>query len=75
VVVHDPALADPARLAGEARSLWSAGELGEGETGDLLVRGDSAMALYWNKDDASRRTLQGEWVRTGDKYRRDADGG
>jgi 4-hydroxybenzoate-CoA ligase len=44
------------------------------EIGDLLVKGDSTMAFYWNKHEATKRTLQGEWIRTGDKYRRDADG-
>ncbi len=46
----------------------------EGEIGDLLVSGDSTMAFYWNKHEATKRTLQGEWIRTGDKYRRDRDG-
>ncbi len=44
------------------------------EIGDLLVSGDSVMALYWNKHEATKATLAGEWLRTGDKYRRDADG-
>ena len=38
------------------------------------MRGDSTMAFYWNKDEATKRALQGDWIRTGDKYRRDADG-
>jgi len=45
-----------------------------GEIGDLLVRGDSTMGFYWNRHEATKRTLQGDWIRTGDKYRRDADG-
>ena len=45
-----------------------------GEIGDLLVKGDSTMAFYWNKHEATKRTLQGDWIRTGDKYRRDEDG-
>jgi benzoate-CoA ligase family protein len=44
------------------------------EVGDLLVRGDSTMALYWNKHERTKATLSGEWIRTGDKYRRDPDG-
>src|SRR5438034_9672845 len=28
----------------------------------------------WNQHERSTQTFQGEWVRTGDKYRRDADG-
>ena len=45
-----------------------------GEIGNLLVKGDSACACYWNQHERSAQTIQGEWVRTGDKYRRDADG-
>jgi benzoate-CoA ligase len=45
-----------------------------GEIGDLLVRGDSTMAFYWNKHEATKRTLAGDWIRTGDKYREDAGG-
>jgi benzoate-CoA ligase len=50
------------------------GDIGPGGVGDLLVRGDSTMALYWNKHDATKGTLQGDWIRTGDKYRVDAEG-
>jgi benzoate-CoA ligase family protein len=46
----------------------------DGQIGDLLVSGDSTMALYWNKPEATKRTLEGDWIRTGDKYRRDRDG-
>ncbi|HEX7421708.1 MAG TPA: benzoate-CoA ligase family protein, partial [Thermoanaerobaculia bacterium] len=48
--------------------------VGTGEMGDLIVRGDSTMALYWNKHEATKSALKGEWIRTGDKYSRDADG-
>lgn len=57
------------RLAGEDGS-----DVPSGEIGDLLVRGDSTMAFYWNRHEATKRALQGDWIRTGDKYRRDADG-
>jgi 4-hydroxybenzoate-CoA ligase len=54
------------------------GESGErvrdGELGDLIVRADSTMALYWNKHEATKSALSGEWIRTGDKYSRDAEG-
>jgi len=49
-------------------------DVSRGEIGDLLVRGDSTMAFYWNKHEATKRTLLGDWIRTGDKYREDADG-
>ena len=44
------------------------------EPGELLVRGTSAAGGYWNQRDKSRRTFEGEWTRTGDKYTRDAAG-
>jgi benzoate-CoA ligase len=46
----------------------------DGEIGDLLVKGESTCACYWNKQEQTRRTIIGEWIRTGDKYSRDADG-
>ncbi|MFN2459745.1 MAG: benzoate-CoA ligase family protein [Candidatus Velthaea sp.] len=49
-------------------------ECGTDAVGDLLVRGDSTMAFYWNKHERTKATLNGEWIRTGDKYRRDAQG-
>jgi benzoate-CoA ligase family protein len=49
-------------------------DVAQGELGDLLVRGDSTMALYWNKHEASKRALSGDWIRTGDRYYQDKDG-
>ncbi len=46
----------------------------DGEIGDLLIKGKSTCAGYWNRQEQSRRTIIGEWIRTGDKYSRDADG-
>ena len=45
-----------------------------GQIGDLLVSGDSLMALYWRKHEATKETLLGAWIRTGDKYACDGDG-
>jgi 4-hydroxybenzoate-CoA ligase len=45
-----------------------------GEIGELLVRGETAAAGYWNQRARTRRTFQGEWTRTGDKYFRRPDG-
>jgi benzoate-CoA ligase family protein len=45
-----------------------------GEIGNLAVSGDSTCAFYWNRHDMTRRTIQGEWIRTGDKYHVDEDG-
>ena len=46
----------------------------DGDMGNLLIKGDSTCAFYWNQHDKTRRTIVGEWIRTGDKYTRDADG-
>jgi benzoate-CoA ligase family protein len=45
-----------------------------GEVGNLLIKGDSTCAAYWNKRDQTRQTILGEWIKTGDKYSRDEDG-
>jgi benzoate-CoA ligase len=45
-----------------------------GEIGDLHVQGDSTCALYWNRHEQTKDTIQGQWIRTGDKYRQDEDG-
>jgi benzoate-CoA ligase family protein len=42
--------------------------------GTLFVRGASTATGYWARYDASRLVFQGEWLRTGDTYARDADG-
>jgi acyl-coenzyme A synthetase/AMP-(fatty) acid ligase len=44
-----------------------------GEIGNLRIRGDSSMALYWNQHDRTTATLYGPWILTGDKYRQDED--
>ncbi len=46
----------------------------DGNPGDLLVRGDSTMAFYWNRHEDTKATLEGDWIRTGDKYLVDGDG-
>ncbi len=49
-------------------------DVADNEIGELLVRGQSAAAGYWNQREKSRRTFMGEWTRSGDKYIRRADG-
>jgi benzoate-CoA ligase family protein len=46
----------------------------QGDTGNLYVRGDSALAAYWRQHEKTKRTVLGDWVWTGDRYRQDADG-
>ncbi|MGP4016969.1 benzoate-CoA ligase family protein [Saccharopolyspora sp. 5N708] len=45
-----------------------------GQAGELYVRGASAATGYWCRADTSRQVFQGEWMRTGDTYQRNADG-
>ena len=49
-------------------------DVADGQIGDLYVNGGSSAAMYWADRERSRATFQGEWTRTGDKYRREADG-
>ena len=49
-------------------------EVGNDGVGELLVRGPTAGAGYWNQRAKSRITFQGAWTRTGDRFRRDRDG-
>jgi benzoate-CoA ligase len=45
-----------------------------GEVGSLLVKGDANAPYYWNKHEQTKRMMQGEWLKTGDTYYRDAEG-
>jgi acetyl-CoA synthetase len=47
-----------------------------GETGEIAVRrGGAAMFLeYWNKPDKTAEKFSGDWMRTGDEGRIDAEG-
>jgi 4-hydroxybenzoate-CoA ligase len=49
-------------------------DIADGEVGELLVDAPSAGEGYWNQRSKSRRTFEGHWTRTGDKYVRDAEG-
>ncbi len=49
-------------------------DVANGEVGNLVIKGGSLFAGYWNRHAATRRVLQGEWYHTGDKYSRDGDG-
>ena len=44
------------------------------EIGELLVKGESSADGYWNMRNKSRKTFEGEWTRTGDKYIRNKNG-
>jgi len=59
----------------EARLLDEQGAtVPRGEIGNLWVRGDSVCAGYWNQHEKTKDTIEGHWIRTGDKYTLDEDG-
>jgi benzoate-CoA ligase family protein len=59
----------------EARILDDEGHaVGVDEIGNLWIAGDSICAGYWNQHEKTKRTIEGQWIRTGDTYSRDGDG-
>jgi benzoate-CoA ligase family protein len=59
----------------EARIIDAAGlPVGEGEIGNLWIKGDSVCSGYWNQHEKTHDTIEGRWLRTGDKYSIDRDG-
>lgn len=50
---------------------------GDAETdsdGLLMIRGHSSAPCYWNRPDKTAETMRGDWIWTGDRFDRDADG-
>ncbi len=45
-----------------------------GEPGEIVLRSPGVFKGYWNKPDATAKTLRNGWVHTGDIGRMDADG-
>jgi benzoate-CoA ligase family protein len=45
-----------------------------GDIGNLLVKGESTCACYWNQHEKTKQTIKGEWIVTGDKYYQDEEG-
>jgi benzoate-CoA ligase family protein len=59
----------------EARLVDDAGDpVAAGTTGHLLIKGEPTSPFYWNRLERTRCTMLGEWLRTGDMFRCDADG-
>ena len=45
-----------------------------GSAGHLLIAGPTTAPCYWKRRERTRRTMLGEWLRTGDVFRQDAEG-
>ncbi|RKR68320.1 long-chain acyl-CoA synthetase [Acidovorax sp. 94] len=59
----------------EVRVVDAAGQpMPAGETGEVVVRGDTVMPGYWNNPEATAQTLRDGWLYTGDMGALDADG-
>jgi benzoate-CoA ligase family protein len=46
----------------------------DGEIGNLQIKGESTAAYYYRHHDKTKTSMLGEWLNTGDKYYRDAEG-
>src|SRR5436305_13419112 len=46
----------------------------QGDIGNLLIKGDSTTAYYWNKHEKTKDVINGHWIHTGDKYYQDPEG-
>jgi benzoate-CoA ligase family protein len=59
----------------ELRLIDDAGNELEGTgTGTMEVRGDSRAAYYWHQPEQTARNMRGQWLATGDRFTRRADG-
>lgn len=59
----------------EARIVDDSGErVSRGDIGNIEIRGPTRFSEYWNRPDATASSRDGDWFRTGDKYRIDEDG-
>lgn len=48
--------------------------LGDGEVGEIAIRGHNVMKGYWQRPDATAAAIRDGWFHTGDIGQRDADG-
>ncbi|NNK37523.1 MAG: long-chain fatty acid--CoA ligase [Xanthomonadales bacterium] len=49
-------------------------DCGDGEEGELLIRGPHVVAGYWRNPEATAETIRNGWLHTGDIAVRDSDG-
>jgi benzoate-CoA ligase len=59
----------------EARVVDDEGkDLSAGAVGHLMIKGESCSPYYWNRHEQTKKTMMGDWVRTGDMCMRDEEG-
>ena len=49
-------------------------EVAAGDSGQLMIRGNSTARYYWNNPEKTAQTMVGDWLNTGDTYIKDEDG-
>ncbi len=47
---------------------------GDGEVGEIAIRGENVMKGYWGREDATKEAIPDGWFRTGDMAKQDEDG-
>ena len=48
--------------------------VGDGDVGEIAIRGDGVMKGYWQREDATKEAIPDGWFRSGDLATRDEDG-
>ena len=49
-------------------------EVGQGEVGEIVIRGHNIMKGYWQRPDATEEAMRGGWFHSGDMARTDEEG-
>ena len=74
-MLRKPGANGVAFLNTEARVVDADGnDVPAGETGEVILRGESVMKEYWNNPDATAETMRDGWLHTGDIARIDDEG-
>ncbi len=58
----------------DVRLVRDGGDVLDGETGEIWVRGDNILREYWERPDLTSQIIRDGWFRTGDVARRDGAG-
>jgi len=63
-------------IAGQEMAIWddAGDEVPDGEVGEIVIKGPNIMKGYYKNDDATQKSIQNGWLRTGDQGYRDQDG-